>query len=130
MNFHKSHYQRYHQNDGGSWQSHTHSPADTELAAPRLTPLPCSPRWKAVPNGPEQGCVQSRSAATQEGSSKVRDKGTAGLILCLMWHKVPSAQRAPANERHCPKCKQARKGSVFKASVLHFNEDFFPPKKF
>jgi len=81
-----------------------------------------------MPAGPGQSCLPPRHRPG--GSRQVRDEATAGLTLCLTRHKVPSAQRAPANEWHCPECKQAGKGSVFKASILHFNEDFFPPKKF
>lgn len=118
---HKFHHPDHH-HDPWSWLLHASSPANTEGAAPGR---PC-PSCRAGPEGPGRW----HGAATQEGSCEVRDKGTAGPILCLMRHKVPSAQRALANERHCPECKQAGKGSVFKESVLHFNEDFFPLKSF
>lgn len=86
-----------------------------------------SSAWLPLPR--VQSCLQVPHGSVQEGC-EVWDKGPAGLTLCLTRHKVPSAQRTPTNEQHCPECKQAGKGSVFKASTLHFNEDFFPPKKF
>lgn len=82
------------------------------------------------PDGPQQSRVESHSAATQEGSSKVRDKGTAGLILWLMWHKVPSAQRAPANERAAPSANKPGKVLFSKQMYCTSMEILFPPKKF
>lgn len=80
--------------------------------------------------GPQQSRVRSHSAAAQEGSSKVRDKGTAGLILWLMWHKVPSAQRAPANERAAPSANKPGKVLFSKQMDCTSMEISFPPKKF
>lgn len=85
---------------------------------------------RSCPDGPQQGCVQPQGAATQQGSSKVRDKGPAGLILCLMWHKVPSAQRAPANERAAPSANKPGKVLFSKQTYCTSMEIFFPPKKF
>lgn len=67
MNFHKSHYQRYHQNDGGSWQSHTHSPADTELAAP--------PPHTAAMQPPVKSCAQRPGAGLRAVSQRCHPGG-------------------------------------------------------